>query len=1041
MVRSSNYSINCTQAGIDSSKKKILNTKNLSHLNSSYIYNNTFLLPSKLNSINVSESYVSTMNIKNNNKTLLYEESIKLKTKINKLRKELALAKSYNNKKDEEIKKRERAIEKAKNQLKENNSFGNLKEENIIIKLKDNYQILKERIKKQVEKNNKLQNEIKQLNLNDLEAENNNNLAILKDKIDEYKNNLQYNMDCNNELNSYTFNKREFYKNHLYIEKMQKLIEEKTKKIDLMKENLQTMKDKLYQIEENRKRIISYNDSIKKQNEKLLLDKKKREDFILKKPIILGKINEYEAKAKNFEDKYKSNENEIENLNKERNKITKQIKESEISKPIDYDKLKYIEKNPKEKIDQKILLLESLIKESKDRQNQFIEIFAYYDDYMRKKENYEMINNEVKLIEENNIYNGSQNNNSLNNSPDNKKNKDEEDNNEDDISLPFMPSSINSNDRANLNRLNESNENQLLKGINKNNKKEKINEENEENNNSKNIQEIKENNIINKEKNEEKEEINKNQDNENKKDIKSHEIVNIYNEIEGDKNNNEKKDNKEISINQKKEETNKSQEIKKNEAEDNNTLKQNFENNEDKEINEQKKENNYSNNKLMNDKKEEIEINEENKDMNNEDKDKDLKYEKKEDVNNEDKTNNNNGFNIINNDFSIDNKDIKNDNKESSNENKVITNDNKEINSEKEEKNIGDNIEKKSEESNLIEKDKINNNLNEKDKIGSKKKNEKKIKDFKLVFSIMLAVKKISNEQIEKIISMHKADSKDDKNTFILNMSKDILSAINDNNDNDIKLLKKLLIYLLEEKYGNNEELFFNNIVNDLISKNKLTFAENEDEENKLLGKIIEAYSTKSKLINEKLNKDNKKYISYKNLKKYLKEENLYIKNNKEKIELFKFFMFVLKKNTSPSDKNFSMFDFIVEEVVNFFEGIFDVKNGINKNDNANEAGLTITDEDFTKIIDTFIKKFNTFLIEKNETLNNLLGEDNINIMIKSGKEIEVINIYKFVDILNQKGFKLDDNFFISCIFAKYQVDENLEDININILNNDLKNS
>ena len=414
IIRSSNYSINSIQLGQNDSKKKLLNTKNLSQLNNTCIYNNTFLLPSKLNSINVSDNYMSTINLKNKSKNLLYEDSIKLKTKINKLKKELALAKSNNHKKDEEIKKREKAIEVAKNKLKENNTFGNLREENIIIKLKDNYQILKSRIKKQVEENNKLQNEIKQLNILDLEIENHNNLVSLKNKIYEYNNNLKFNLKCDNELSSYKFNKKEFFNNHIYIEKMQKLIEEKTRKVDSMKENLQTMKEKLSQMEENRKRIISYNDSIKKQNEKLLIEKKKREDFILKKPIILGKINEYETKAKNFEDKYKNNENEIQNISIERKKLTKQIKESEISKPIDYDKLKCIEKNPRENIDQKILLLESLIKESKDRQNEFIEIFAYYDDYVHQKENYEMINNEAKLIEENNIINNNINSNDKN---------------------------------------------------------------------------------------------------------------------------------------------------------------------------------------------------------------------------------------------------------------------------------------------------------------------------------------------------------------------------------------------------------------------------------------------------------------------------------------------------------------------------------------------------------------------------------------------------------------------------------------------------
>ena len=230
-VHSINYSISSTYGGVEMGRKKSMNNSNLTQLNNSCIYNDTYLLPSRYNSINISENYISTMKNKNKSKNLLYEDSIKLKTKINKLKKELALAKSNNHKKEEEIRKREKAIEVAKNKLKGNNSFGNLREENIIIKLKDNYQILKSRIKKQVEENNKLQNDIKELNINDLEKENNHNMTLLKNKITEYNYNLQFNLDFNNELNLCNFDKKEFFNNHEYIKKMQKIIEEKVQKL------------------------------------------------------------------------------------------------------------------------------------------------------------------------------------------------------------------------------------------------------------------------------------------------------------------------------------------------------------------------------------------------------------------------------------------------------------------------------------------------------------------------------------------------------------------------------------------------------------------------------------------------------------------------------------------------------------------------------------------------------------------------------------------------------------------------------------------
>jgi hypothetical protein len=247
------------------------------------------------------------------------------------------------------------------------------------------------------------------------------------------------------------------------------------------------------------------------------------------------------------------------------------------------------------------------------------------------------------------------------------------------------------------------------------------------------------------------------------------------------------------------------------------------------------------------------------------------------------------------------------------------------------------------------------------------------------------------------------------------------------------------LNYLFEEKYQKNKEIFLNKVINDLVGKSKLTFKENEDEEHKLLGKVIQEYSVKSNEIVEKIKKDNKKILSYKNLKKYLKEEQLYIKNNKEKIELFKFFIYVLKKNSSLHDDNFSIFDFASEDIISFFSNILDIANDKIYEDSIANDGLSITDEDYKKIISNFVKDFNKLLKEKNMRIEQLLGEDNINMIVKEGKEINLINIYTFIDKLREKGLQLNDNLVISCIFARYQLDENLEDIDLNLLENDLQ--
>ena len=838
------------------------------------------------------------------------------------------------------------------------------------------------------------------------------------------------------------------------------MIEEKTKKIDLMKENLQIMKDKIYQIEESRKRIISYNDSIKKQNERLLLDKKKREDYILKKPIILGKINEYETKSKNFEDINRNNE--IENMNKENQKIAQQIRDSEKSKPLNYENLIYIQKNPNENINQKILLLESLIKESKDRQNEFIEIFAYYDDYVKQKENYELINNEAKMIEEKNSFNMNINNTNDNmefslpkkSSDDKVENIDEDDdkiiNKEfDDNSRAFIPSSNDSKPKFNESKkyINDNNNENMELNKNKSlDNKNKIEEE--EGTINKNV-----------EKNETEEFKIINNDNNENLGINDYDKVNDFNETNEKKKKDdyiEKYDYKD-KVNNDVEEDEKLNEgeedtLKNKKAEKLNESKEIFEIEENKKYNENDiNKESYKNELIKNSKENNANI----KSSKNEDFDESKKFN---DFKNTSESKEFSGPQELLNE-NKEKKEIKESlNKEEENYKNEDINENREDINEDETKNVNNKIinDNKEKNDNEIKSDMTNNNnTSEKDKTDktdNKKKNEKKLNSFKLILSIMLSVKNISNDKVEDILLKYKnsktdniGNNSDEKKAFLLYISKDILNLVNDKNESDIKLLRKLLNYLLEEKYQNNKENFLNNLTYELIGKNKLAFGDNEDEENKLLGKIIQIYSVKSNVIIEKMKKDDKKLLSYKNLKKCLKEEKLYIKNNKEKTELFKFFIYVLKKNSSWYGDNISLFDFIVEDIINFFNGIQDIANDkkndedMNNINEADEGGLSITDEDFKKIINGFITDLNMFLIEKKMRIDELLGEDNINIMINEGKEIEVINIYKFIEIIREKGFKLNDNLIISCIFARYQINENLEDIDLSLLQNDLK--
>ena len=794
-----------------------------------------------------------SIKIQKKGKNLLYEDSIKLKTKINKLKKELAILKSDNLKKTEEIKKRKKDIIIAINR---ESTFGNLKEENIISKLKDNYDNIKNKIKNMKENNFKLFNELKNINLFLNEKENTENIFLLKEKILQYNNNLKQNLEYNNKIFYTTyFNRDEFFSNHNWIENIQKQIEEKNKNIFLLKENILLIKKRYNKIEKERKKLLSYNSSLEKRNEKLLIDKKTREDFILQKPIILGKINDYEKKIKGIEDINKKNENEIIKLSNASKNILKQLKENKTIKPINYNKYILIEDNPYKNINQKIILLQSLIQESKDRQNEFIEIFEYYDDYVQQKEKYDLINNEAKMIEEKNFIN-----------------------------------------------------------INNNNNENNIN--NNENNNDVKITD---------------ESLYKNKDKENSNDY----IIN----------NNENDIEKNIIIN-----------------------------------NEQENKNDKNEENIINNEQE----------------------------------------NILNNSpSSINSKNNKE--KENLNENEII--------------NENENIEENKEEIYQEEpRERIQNN-----------KKEKKYKNFQFLLSITFLNQGLQKEKIEKIISEKNSDM--DEDNYLLNISKNILSLINNKNEKDIKTLTKIFKNNLKEKYLNNINTFIEKIIPDFLEENKFNLIKSEEDENLYLSKIIQLYGPVCNTLIEKLKNfqnDNNKInlISYQNLKNILKEEYLYSNDDKEKKNIFKFFIFVLKKNISNNNPSNSINDFIIDDVFNFFKGISDVISGKKiESDNINEDddGLTITDEDFKKIMNGFLNELNQKLEEKNEELENFLGEENIKEIENDGKNIKVMDIYRFVEKLRENDINLTENLVISCIFNRYQVAESSEDINIIALKHDLE--
>ena len=71
-----------------------------------------------------------------------------------------------------------------------------------------------------------------------------------------------------------------------------------------------------------------------------------------------------------------------------------------------------------------------------------------------------------------------------------------------------------------------------------------------------------------------------------------------------------------------------------------------------------------------------------------------------------------------------------------------------------------------------------------------------------------------------------------DEDNYLLNISKNILSLINNKNEKDIKTLTKIYKNNLKEKYLNNINTNIEKIIPDFLEENKFNLIKSEEDEN-----------------------------------------------------------------------------------------------------------------------------------------------------------------------------------------------------------------
>ena len=383
--------IDSSKTIIDSANKTLLNTnknfQNSKIVNYGHDNNNTrkinikkstqmfnYFYDNEKSDINKEKNKLST-NISNNidetvEHKLLYEDIIKMKNKINRLNKELLFLKSTNRKKDDEIRELENYQEEAKYYFgkKDNNIFyKRLEMSKEIIKLKNKYESIKIKYQKQKEINDDLIKHIKLLNLAEINNINNENKKILLNKTEELTTLRKENEELENKLINLDWVKNKYEQNHNFVLKIKLNINKKISKINKLKNNLQKLEDKYKKIKTKQNQILRRNLSIIGDNKKLLDYKKYREEYVIKQTEIEKQISIYEMKTRNLINDSNDKENIINDYLQQNN--TEWRENNQI---IQFNYKPILEENPNEIKDKNVILYESLIQESKKKQNELI---------------------------------------------------------------------------------------------------------------------------------------------------------------------------------------------------------------------------------------------------------------------------------------------------------------------------------------------------------------------------------------------------------------------------------------------------------------------------------------------------------------------------------------------------------------------------------------------------------------------------------------------------------------------------------------------
>jgi len=396
--------VNNTTININNIRSQLFKIRRVNSINENNKVNNNYNIYRSSIVKNNKDKKDMNININESNEhKLLYEDIIKLKTRINKLKMEYSFIKSLTRKKDEEIRELERYKEEAKYYYTKNDKnifFEKLKYLKEIVDLKNKYEDIKIKLRKQKDDNLAITNQIKSLNIAELKAKIEEKIKQFRKDVEEFNRIRKINEDLEKEISKTSFAKNKFMENHKFLIKLKLDYNQKHSLVKILEEKLDKLKQKYENINSQKDRILRRNSSIKSDNKKLLKERKTRQEYLIQKFEIEKQISSYETKTMDLKNKTLENEFNINKYSQKRN-----------IEPLFRYKT-FLEPNPYDNKAKKEMLYESLINDSKKNQNDIIEkikeLMEENDIKPKKNKNYNrirIVKNSNKNLESNDINN------------------------------------------------------------------------------------------------------------------------------------------------------------------------------------------------------------------------------------------------------------------------------------------------------------------------------------------------------------------------------------------------------------------------------------------------------------------------------------------------------------------------------------------------------------------------------------------------------------------------------------------------------------